>query len=237
MTSSVVRFTRKSLSTGASITFSPRISGSSGHSVGAFVLRHVVRVRDAEPLVEALTRGQERRLIAEMPFSKNAGRIARGLQHLGDGRLVWMESLARDGLEHDGTAVAHMHVEASRVAASHERRAAWRADTAGDIEAREARAFRREAIDVRRAVRCRGIEAAQVPVPEVVHEDEDDVRFRRRGGMQREQRGEECHGHGAEESTSQRRDGSGGAACVHTNSVHGEGRSGSEPATFSRKRP
>ena len=54
---------------------------------------HVVRVRDAEVVIEALLRRQELRLVAQVPLADALGRIAQSLQAFGDGHLVGMQPL------------------------------------------------------------------------------------------------------------------------------------------------
>ena len=50
--------------------------------VGGMVRPHVVGVREAEILVEAVPRREELRRIAQMPFAENRGRVTACLEHL-----------------------------------------------------------------------------------------------------------------------------------------------------------
>ena len=50
--------------------------------VGGVVRPHVVGVREAEILVEAVSRREELRRIAQMPFAENRGRVTACLEHL-----------------------------------------------------------------------------------------------------------------------------------------------------------
>ena len=88
--------------------------------------------------------------------------------------FVGVQALGVDRPQHRAVAAADVHVDAARIAAGHQRRAAGRADAAGDVEAGELRPLGGQAIDVRRAVELRA-EAADVAVAEVIDEEQDDV--------------------------------------------------------------
>ena len=62
---------------------------------------HVVAVGDAEVVVEALPRGQELRLVAEVPLADARRGVAPGLEQLGDGDLLGVEALAAAREEHE----------------------------------------------------------------------------------------------------------------------------------------
>ena len=66
--------------------FSPSISGSGGKLLpsSGWLRPHVVGVGQAEVLVEAVPRGQELRVIAQVPLAEDGRGVAALLEHLGD---------------------------------------------------------------------------------------------------------------------------------------------------------
>ena len=92
-----------------------RVGAAISDGIPAFVPRpHIIRIRDAKILIEALRQRQEFRLIPEVPLAKTAGGIALGLEELGDGDFVRMEAACFAG-EEDGS----IHADAVRVGPSH----------------------------------------------------------------------------------------------------------------------
>ena len=87
-----------------------------------------------------------------------------------------------------------LHADAVGVATSEEGGAAGRADRLGDGEIREAGALLGQRIDVRCADILR-TEATHVAVPEIVDQDQDDVRraFRGEGGGGEQEQEETLH--------------------------------------------
>ena len=67
-----------------------------------------------------------------------------------------------------------VHVHPPRVAAGHDARARRRADAAGDVEIGEPHPLLGHPVDVGRAVELRAI-TANVAVPQIVADDEDEV--------------------------------------------------------------
>jgi hypothetical protein len=143
---------------------------------GFFSGAHVVAVRDAEVVVEAVAGREERRLVTEVPFSDAAGGVALLFQDFRNGDFVWVQALAVNG-EEDALAVGVLvHIDAFGVAACHERGAGWCADAAGDIEACEFGALFSHSVKVWSSVQF-GAEAGEVAVAEVIAEDNDKVWF------------------------------------------------------------
>ena len=58
---------------------------------------HIVRVGNAEVLVEALGCGQKPGLIAEVPLTEAAGAVAGVAENLGDGRLIGIQAFLTRG--------------------------------------------------------------------------------------------------------------------------------------------
>ena len=118
-----------------------------------------------------------------MPLAEDPGRVARLLQHFGDGDLI--------GLHHR---TAHVGIDDARavvVPAGHERSARRSADGA-DVERLHGRRAPRECIDVRRA--DDGVAGhTEIAVALVIGEDDDDVRRAARNGRQRRAAAEEHH--------------------------------------------
>ena len=115
---------------------------------------------------------------AEVPLADDAGGVAGRLKRFGEGDLGGRQATGGNGAQDAELVVGH--AGADRVATGHERGAAGRADFGGGVELREAQAFGGHAIQVRR-LDGRVAVAAEIPVTEVVGQDDDDVRFR--GGV------------------------------------------------------
>jgi len=80
---------------------------------------HVVAIWDSEIVVEAVAGGEERRLVAEVPFSDAAGGVALLFQDFGNCDFVWIEALVFNR-EEDALAVGVLvHIDAFGVAAGH----------------------------------------------------------------------------------------------------------------------
>ena len=118
-----------------------------------------------------------------MPLAEDPRRVARFLQHLGDGYLI--------GLHHR---TAHIGIDdacAVVVPAGHERSACRGADGA-DVERLHGRRATRECIDVRRA--DDGVAGhTEIAVALVIGEDDDDVRRAALDGRHRRAAAEEHH--------------------------------------------
>ena len=131
-------------------------------------------VEVAEELVEAVHRRQELVAVAEVVLAELAGRIALRLQDVGDGRVLLRQAFRRAGqadLEQAG---------ADRRLAGDEGGAARRAGLLAVIVG-EDRAFAGDAVDVGRAVAHHAaIVGADVPQPDVVAHDDQDVGLCRR---------------------------------------------------------
>ena len=113
-------------------------------------------------------RGQEGLVIAQVPLADGRGRVADGLEQLGDGHLLRIEPGAAAGEKHVGQADPH------GIAAGHERGSGRRTDGRGGIEAREPDAFGRQAIEMGCCEPLRA-KRADVGVALIVCENDDDV--------------------------------------------------------------
>ena len=78
----------------------------------------VVAVGDAEKFIEALSGGEEFRLVAEVPFAEHSGFVSDGFEDFGDGDFVGVESLAVSG-EEDSMFGAFSHVDSGGIATGH----------------------------------------------------------------------------------------------------------------------
>ena len=148
--------------------------------VGPDIGADVVAVEQAEPAVEAgLQRpGLERRIPvghapavagAQVPLAEDAGDVALLLEHLGQGQPVRGDGERAAGAEH-----AAGHAVAPAVAPGHDAVAAGRTDRCRGVGVGEAHALAGQPVAVRRRVRA--AVAGQVAVPQVVGQDDDDVR-------------------------------------------------------------
>ena len=113
---------------------------------------HVIGMRQAEEEVEAVLARMTGGIVgpdAEVPFADAPGGIALGLEMLGQGDLVVRKMAGGLVAQHAELIVAH--AAADRVAPREQPGAAGGADFGGGIEVCESHAFRRHAIQVRRA--------------------------------------------------------------------------------------
>jgi hypothetical protein len=134
------------------------------------VLRpHVVRVRQAEVVVESVPGRQELRVVAQVPLTVDRGRVAPALEQLGEGRLGRADAGARPRPERAEDA------DAIRVAAGQQRGAGSGADRLRRVELGQPDPFPRQPVQVRRRDPPRP-EAAEVRVAQVIGENQDDVR-------------------------------------------------------------
>ncbi len=145
---------------------------------------HVVRIGEAEVLVEALLQGEVGRLVAEMPFANHRGGVAAWFQHLGNGVLFGGETAGRIRTQRP------QHIHPHGVAAGEQGGARRAADRLRDEKVGEAHAFGGEAIHVGGDT-GRSAEAGGVGVAHVVHEDDDEI-GRRLGGSRAEDEREQC---------------------------------------------
>ncbi len=153
-------------------------SGTAGLWFGKFVAEvalrsvlagpHVVRVRDAEVVIETTAARQEFRLIAEVPFSDARRRVAGLLQQLRHRALGGTQADRGAGKEH-----VRNRQHALGIGARHQRRARRRAHRRG-VETRELAPFPRHAVEVRRAVELRP-KRPDVRIAQVVDVDDDEV--------------------------------------------------------------
>jgi hypothetical protein len=132
--------------------------------------RHVVGVRQAEVDVEALPRGQELRLVTEVPLPETAGRVARILEQFGDRDLARIQAVRVLG-EDDGL----VEPDALGVTAGEQSGARRRAHRGRGVEIGEAHTLGGEAIEVR-CLEAGRAETADVAISLVIGEDDDDVR-------------------------------------------------------------
>ena len=137
--------------------------------------------------------GDTLRLVAEVPFSDDAGRVADLLQRLGQGDLGGRQTVVRVLEEHPLAPAEHPAPQV--YAPGQQGRPARRADRGLRVEAGPALALGGHAVEVGRADRRVPV-GAEVAVAEVVGEDDDDVgrwalrgeplgRTERRGGNPR----------------------------------------------------
>ena len=133
---------------------------------------HVVRVRETEELVEALSRGQELAAMPEVPLPDHHRRVTTFLEDFGERDLVGAEAARRVGEEHSPLRGAHAGPD--RVATREERGAARSADRRGRVELREAHALRGHPVELGRANRRMPV-AAEVAVAQVIREEDHEV--------------------------------------------------------------
>lgn len=139
-------------------------------AVHARGFEHVIGIRDAEVVIKALLRGQKRRLVADMPFADALRGIAQRPQAVGDGVLVWMQSVFAPRPIHTG------HGNACAIAPGHHLRPRHAAHRRG-VERRELHPLPRHAVEMRRLLLHRA-KRANVAVAEVIDEVDDDVGLR-----------------------------------------------------------
>jgi len=135
---------------------------------------HVVAVRDAVIIIEALTGGQKLWLIAQMPLADTGGGVVFLFEDFGDGDFVGMKTLFADRKQDGLVFGVLVHIDPARVAAGHQAGTGRRANAAGDVKAGEACALFGHAVDVGSPVFF-GAETSQVPVAEIVAKDNDEI--------------------------------------------------------------
>ena len=128
-------------------------------------------VEVAEELVEAVDGRQELVAVAEVVLAELAGRVALRLEQVGERRVLLGQSFLRARQADLQQAGAEARL------AGDERRAPGGAGLLGVVVG-EDRAFLGDAVDVRRAVAHHAaVVGADVPVADVVAEDDEDVRL------------------------------------------------------------
>ena len=136
---------------------------------------HVVGIRQPEVLVEAVPRGQERGMMAEVPLADRRRAVAAVAKEFGERRLGGGETVPTRRTERARDA------DAVGIAAGEQGGTRRRADGLRDVEVGEPHALPSEPIDVRRGRRGAAI-TARIAVAHVVGEDHDHVGTRRRAG-------------------------------------------------------
>ena len=136
---------------------------------------HVVRVRQAEVIIEPVRGREELRRTAQMPFPVNRRGVTALLQHPRQRHLVCVQSDLRVRTQRAEDA------HAIRITPRQQRRARRRAHRLRDVEIREANPALRQPVDVRRLVALRS-EATHIRVGEIIAEDDDHIRQARGGG-------------------------------------------------------
>ena len=129
---------------------------------------HVVRVGQAEVIVEPVLHGKELLEVPEVPFPVAGGSVSLLLADLGDRDLLRVN--ADCGLGTEGTQDAHPYV----VAAREQPGPRGRAHGLRHVEVGEFPAFLGHAVEVRGGVAL-GPEGPDVGVSHIVHEHDDDV--------------------------------------------------------------
>ena len=133
-------------------------------------------VEVAEELVEAVRRGQELVAVAEMVLAELAAHVAERLQHLGDGRVFLLQADRRTGQADLGQAGPERALTGDE------------GGTAGGaallaVVGRQNRALVGDAVDVGRLEAHHAlVPDAEIPQPDIVAEDHEDVRPPTTGG-------------------------------------------------------
>jgi hypothetical protein len=140
---------------------------------------HVVRVRQAEILVEAMTGRQKLRMMSQVPLAEDGRGITALFHQLRDRHFIRMDTMPRTRTERARDA------DAIRITAGEERSARCGADGLRHVEVREPPSFAREAVQVRRLISACA-EDSDVGVAQIVGEYDNDVR---RAGCRRDGRG------------------------------------------------
>src|SRR5262249_2520984 len=130
-------------------------------------------VEIAEELVEAVNGGEKLVAVAEVVLAELAGGVSLRLEQIGERRILLRQSLL-------GAGQADLQQAGAEAALPRDERGApGRAGLLG-VEGGEDRAFLGDAIDVGRAVAHHAaVVGADVPVADVVAEDDEDVRLSR----------------------------------------------------------
>src|SRR5688572_3564312 len=153
-------------------------------------LRVVVRVGNAQPFIEAVALRMKLRARAEVPLAEARRRVAAFFEHLRQQPFIGMQSIAA------GVVESALQADAVRITAREQRCARRRADRLRNIEAGEARPFRRHPVEMRRLEPARAL-AAHVRIPHVIRDDENDIR-QALGGVERGQRSQQQRSEGEE---------------------------------------
>ena len=157
----------------------------------------VIRVWNANEVIEPVPGRVELGAVPEVPLSVHGGCVTSSSADLRQQQLAVRDPLVAGMVERPG------EPHSLSVAAGHERRAGRGADRLRDIEVGEPHPFLRHAVEMRRANIFRA-EAADIPVPQVVREQQHDIRRRRnqpprvrRSQRQQHRQHRDCH-HGCE---------------------------------------
>ena len=148
-----------------------------------------VVARDVD--VEALLLRLEA-LAAQVPLAHVRGDVTGGLEAFSKGNFFERELLVNDGprkalvgpVSAAGEPIGE--VQAGRILAGHNARARGRAHGARRVGVGELHALRRHTVEMRRAVKLAAI-TAEVALPEVINEEEDEVGLRRGSGGELQQ--------------------------------------------------
>ena len=136
---------------------------------------HIVGIRQPEIFVESVMGRQELPMMAEVPFTSHARRIATRPEHLGHGCLAVGDAVLRTGTE------CAVNAEPVGITAREQCRPRRRTDRLRHVEISEPRSFAGESIEVGCRETARA-EAADVGVALVVREDDNDIGQPVRGG-------------------------------------------------------
>lgn len=130
---------------------------------------HVVRVRDAVKVIEAVLGWQERLMVAEMPFAEASRGVTFLFEDFSQRHFIRVNAVVRLRAERAAD------TDAIGVTTGKQRGAGGGADRLGDVKGGELAALGSESVDVRRGVAF-GSEGRDVGVAHVIHVDQDHVR-------------------------------------------------------------
>ena len=128
-----------------------------------------------EFLVAALQRAEVRRE-AQVPLAREGGRVARGGQQRRQGRMSGRQTKLRIAARARSHRLVRAAAQPVLPPPGHQREARGRADRRVRVPVGEAQAFGGHAVELRGALRPPAI-AAEVGVPEVIGEDENEIGF------------------------------------------------------------
>src|SRR5262245_4985580 len=167
----------------------------SGAALGPAVRHavHVVHVRQAEERVEPVLHWEVFGEVAQVPFADAGGGIPAQLEDVGECDLRGRQSAG--GVREEDPAGIRAHAGADRQPAGEKGRPARGADGRGRVEAGELEPLGGHPVQVRGA-NGRVAITAEVSIPQIVGEDDDEVRLLGRGGRGREKDGPEAGGSG-----------------------------------------
>ena len=131
-------------------------------------LVHVVRIGNAEVMVEPVARRQKRWLIPEVPFADAHRGVTLILQKFRNGMFLGVDSMTTCGKEDTRDRNSHA------IAARHDLSSRNRTDRSR-IETGQFHPFTGHAVQIRSAVFCGAI-GADVPIAQIVDENQHDVR-------------------------------------------------------------